>query len=220
MNYIIIIILLLIFLFLLHKKKQIDYKEKYTPLECDFNCGKYKSDEDCLSCENCGLCSLTDNKGKKIKQCLPGTKKGSFFNQYCSGNAWLYYDDVKRKEIEEGKKTNTVYTKVRQEVVQEELNAYDRILLALGQRVRGKYSDIKPTQIFEADLTLNKPEISVSDANDANDTKEEKNIKPLFKASEPILPPVIQSNKPPTQEKKEPTTYDEVLLELESLSSF
>lgn len=60
-------------------------------------------------------------------------------------------------------------TKVKEEIVQEELNAYDRILLALGQRVRGKYSDIKPTQIFEADLTLNKPEITVS--NDNNDKK-------------------------------------------------
>ncbi len=214
MNYIIILILLLIFLFLLHKKKQIEYKEKYTPLECDFNCGKYKRDEDCLSCENCGLCSLTDNKGKKIKQCLPGTKKGSFFNKYCSGDAWLYYDDVKRKQIEDDIKANKVYTKVKQEVVQEELNAYDRILLALGQRVRGNYSDIKPTQIFEDDLTPNKPEVSVSDA---NVDKEQKDTKPLFKPSEPILPPVVQPSKP---EKKEPTTYDEVLLELESLSSF
>jgi hypothetical protein len=209
MNYIIILILLLIFLFLLHKKKQIEYKEKYTPLECDFNCGKYKRDEDCLSCENWGLCYLIDNKGKKIKQCLPGTKKGSFFNKYCSGDAWLYYDDVKRKQIEDDIKANKVYTKVKQEVVQEEINAYDKILLALGQRVRGKYSDIKPTQIFEADLTPNKPEVSVyNDNNDNNEDMSDKERKPLFKPSETILPPVLQPSKP---EKKEPTTYDEVL---------
>ena len=211
---IIIIILIIILLFLLNKKKQIEYRENYTPDECDFNCGKYKTDEDCLGCENCGLCSLTDNKGKKIKQCMPGTKKGSFFNQYCSGNNWLYYDDVKRQEIENSRKTNIVLTKVKEEVKQEELSAYDRILLTMGQRVRGKYSDIKPKQIFEMDLTPNKSEIPIKD-----NTEENKPIKPLFKPSEPILPPVLPTPTP-SGIKKEPTTYDEVLLELESLSSF
>ncbi len=223
MKYIIILILLIIIiLFILQKKKQIEYKEKYTPSECDFNCGKYdkylKKDsyDECLSCENCGVCTLTDNKGKKIKQCLPGTKKGSFFNNFCSGNAWLYYDDVKRKEIEEDIKSNTVYTKVREEVIQEELNAYDKILLAMGQSLRGRRGDIKPTKIYEADLTPNKPEVSLNDNEENNDEKVE--TKPLFKPSDPILPPVLTP--PQTKPNKEPTTYDEVLLELESLASF
>jgi hypothetical protein len=222
MKYIIIIILILIIIifFLIQKKKQIEYKEKYTSMECDFNCGKYKNDEECLSCKNCGLCSLTDNKGKKIKQCLPGTKKGSFFNNLCSGNSWSYYDDKKRKELEEQKMANIVLTKVKEEIVQEEINAYDRILSAMGQNLRGIYSDIKPTQIFEGDLTLNKSEVSVTDNNREKEEKEQEKLeamKPLFKPSDPILPPVIASTSKP---KKEPITYDEVLLELESLSSF
>lgn len=47
---------------------------------------------------------------------------------------------------------------------------------------------------------------------------EDKITKPLFKPSEPILPPVLPS-KAIQETKKEPITYDEVLLELESLSS-
>jgi hypothetical protein len=197
MKYIIILILLIIILlFLLNKKKQIEYKEKYTSLECDYNCGKYNTDDECLECENCGICSLTDNKGNTKKQCLPGTKNGSFFNQSCKGNAWTYYDDEKRKEIEENKKTKIVQLKkVGQEVNQEELSEYDKILLAMDKNLTKRYSDIKPKQI----------------------------IKPIFKPSEPILQPVIQKSEKSqinTNSKNKISTYDEVLLELESLSSF
>ena len=52
-----------------------------------------------LSCSNCGLCTLTDIRGKTTKQCLPGTKNGSFFNEYCAGKTWSYYDDATKAKI-------------------------------------------------------------------------------------------------------------------------
>jgi hypothetical protein len=226
MKYIIILILLiLIILLLINKKNRIEYREKYSNLDCDFNCGKYENDEDCLSCSNCGLCTLTDNKGNIKKQCLPGTKNGSFFNEYCMGKTWLYYDDAtkakikadteaKAKAIAEAKAKPKIITQEVKQEVKEEPSEYDKILLAMGQNIKGKYSDIKPMHIVDA-LASQAQEASTPTSQTSQSQKE----KPAFKLPEPLLPPV-----PPHIEKiikrEELTTYEDILNELESLSSF
>jgi hypothetical protein len=221
MKYIIILILLiLIILLLINKKKNIEYREKYSNLECDFNCGKYETDEECLSCSNCGLCQLTDNKGKKTKQCLPGTKNGSFFNEYCAGKTWTYYDDTTKAKIkadaeakikEDAKaKAKLIAQEAKQEEAKKEISDYDKILLAMGQSLNGKYGDIKPMYIVEA-ITDFAPQ-------QTQQTQQTQEQKPSFKLPEQLLPPA-----PPhiaSMDKKEITTYEQVLNELESLTAF
>ena len=224
MKYIIILILIILIIFLLiNKKNRIEYREKYSNLDCDFNCGKYDNDEDCLACSNCGLCNLTDNKGNKTKQCLPGTKNGAFFNEYCSGKAWLYYDDATKAkmkaEAEAKAKADAEAKIVKEEVKQEqkqEPSEYDKILLAMGQSLNGKYSDIKPMYIVDAIASTQAQKTQESTTSITAQSQQEK---PAFKLPEQLLPPA-----PPHIEKivkkEELTTYEEVLNELESLTSF
>lgn len=61
---------------------------------CDENCGKYNNTNNkldnkteinnCLNCENCGVCTLGDNS----KTCTNGTRDGPIFLQNCV--KWIY----------------------------------------------------------------------------------------------------------------------------------
>ena len=85
----IIIILLIILIVVFTAKKSIEYRKEKMEETCDYNCGKHKTEGECLSCENCGVCKLVDND-KVTTYCLPGDASGSFFNEQCKGNVWTF----------------------------------------------------------------------------------------------------------------------------------
>jgi hypothetical protein len=93
MKYIIIILLVLIIL-LFYSKQNIEYR--YENLEqCDQNCGKFKTEEDCLNCKYCGVCKLV-SRGKLYTYCYPGDKDGAYFNESCKGDAWTFKGDTQK----------------------------------------------------------------------------------------------------------------------------
>jgi hypothetical protein len=88
-QYIIIIFLTIIIIYFTSKINTYYKKETLINSSCGFNCGYYRSEEDCLGCRNCGVCTLTE-KNRIYHSCLNGDKNGAYFNNSCRGSNWKY----------------------------------------------------------------------------------------------------------------------------------
>lgn len=90
-QYIIIIFLIISIIYFTSKINTYYKKETLINNSCGFNCGYYRSEEDCLGCKNCGVCTLTE-KNRIYHSCLNGDKNGAFFNNSCKGSNWKFGD--------------------------------------------------------------------------------------------------------------------------------
>lgn len=88
-QYIIIIILTILIIYLTSKINTYYKKETLINSSCTYNCGYYRTEEECLSCKNCGVCTLTE-KNRIYHSCLNGDKNGAYFNNSCRGQNWKF----------------------------------------------------------------------------------------------------------------------------------
>jgi hypothetical protein len=145
MKFIIIIIFLILIVFF-STRINTEYKREHLKQSCTTACGMFTTDNGCLNCVNCGICTIK-YKDRISRQCLNGDKNGAYFNNECKGSNWNYGE----KDSTSNDATELIYqTLVRQEATTEATEAtaeetaeetkdpltqYDRLLLTMGQRV-------------------------------------------------------------------------------------
>ena len=152
MKYIIIILLIILIIFLSnkhsveYKKEKLTETKKEDKLICDYNCGKYKTDFDCLGCKNCGICTTVrvdqeTGQQKITRRCLPGDKNGSLFEAQCTGNKWTYQD----YSVPPPAPQVQVITSAPPTQIITPDTSYDDILLSIGQIIKTPKSPTSPT---------------------------------------------------------------------------
>ena len=189
MKYIIAILLIILIVFFT-MKKSIEYRKENLEEVCDTNCGKHKTEGLCLSCKNCGVCTLR-NRDKVYTYCLPGNTDGAFFNEQCKNTAWTFRGD-------ESIETEPVETKPKITIDNTPRNyssntsstsstSYEDVLKSLGQKI-----ETKPT---------------VNTSGDAIGTTIIKQEDAKISQTGTVISTKYKS-------------YDEVITELESISAF
>jgi len=150
MKFIIIIIFLILIVFFATKANT-EYKREHFKQGCTTACGMFTTDDGCLNCVNCGICTIK-YKDRISRQCLNGDKNGAYFNNNCKGSNWNYGN--KEEDNNNNNDNNNdnniaelIYQRnVRQEQISQEadqdeeqetdpISDYDRILLSMGQQV-------------------------------------------------------------------------------------
>ena len=159
MKYIIIILLIILIIFLSnkhsveYKKEKLTESKKQDKIICDYNCGKYKTDFDCLGCKNCGICTTVrvdqeTGQQKITKRCLPGDKNGSLFEAQCTGNKWTYQD----YSVPPPPQVQVITAAPPRQIITPD-TSYDDILLSIGQIIKTPKSPTSPTSNSGTKLT-------------------------------------------------------------------
>jgi hypothetical protein len=156
MKFIIIIIFLILIVFFATKANT-EYKREHFKQGCTTACGMFTTDDGCLNCVNCGICTIK-YKDRISRQCLNGDKNGAYFNNNCKGSNWNYGDkddkddnnylaeliyqrNVRQEQIKQDEEQDEEKDEEQDEEQDEEkqetdpISDYDRILLSMGQRV-------------------------------------------------------------------------------------
>ena len=144
MKFIIIIIFLILIVFFTTKVNT-EYKREQFKQGCTTACGMFTTDQGCLNCVNCGICTIK-YKDRISRQCMNGDNNGAYFNNNCKGSNWNYgnengdnVDNTDRNIAELIYQTTIKQEQVRQETIPnaetDPITQYDRILLDMGQQV-------------------------------------------------------------------------------------
>ena len=116
-------------------KKSIEYKKENLEEVCDTNCGKHRTEGSCLSCENCGVCTLT-KRDKIYTYCLPGNKDGAFFNEQCKNTAWTFRGNESIPEVETKPRITIDNTPRNYSSISS--TSYKDVLKSIGQKTETK----------------------------------------------------------------------------------